>query len=224
MTDAANGLFKALLAVQKASPTLPKDKIAKVKMKNGGEYQYRYTDLATVVATVTPVLSEHGLVWTSFPAHHEGTPVLRYKIAHAPSGEFLQDEMPLLLGGQHDSQGLGSALTYARRYALCAVLNLVADEDDDARAASTSRQQAAKPAKPKTTPAKATQEDVARIWAAADGLPTLDLLNALRSVYDAKPLNLSAQDAQVRLEAGMVNLTADKVEPVLAKIAEAKGV
>jgi hypothetical protein len=219
-----SGLFTALLAVQKAAPTLPKDKTAKVKMKNGGEYQYRYTDLATVVATVAPLLSEHGLVWTSFPAHHEGTPVLRYKIAHAESGESLEDEMPLLLGGQIDSQGLGSALTYARRYSLCAVLNLVADEDDDGRAANTygsnprSKPAATKP--PKS--AKASRDDVQRIHAAADGLSTLQLLNLLRSVYNAKPLELSEQDAIARLEAGMVNLAADKVPVVLAKIAEAK--
>jgi hypothetical protein len=43
--------------------------------------------------------------------------------------------MPLLLG-KEDSQGFGSAITYARRYSLCAVLNLVADDDDDGHRAS----------------------------------------------------------------------------------------
>jgi hypothetical protein len=38
--------------------------------------------------------------------------------------------MQLLLS-KNDAQGQGSAITYARRYALCAVLNLVADDDDD---------------------------------------------------------------------------------------------
>jgi hypothetical protein len=44
--------------------------------------------------------------------------------------------MPLLLD-KRNSQGLGSAITYARRYALTAVLNLVADEDDDGNQASS---------------------------------------------------------------------------------------
>jgi hypothetical protein len=43
--------------------------------------------------------------------------------------------MPLLLS-KNDAQGMGSAITYARRYALCAVLNLVADDDDDGARAS----------------------------------------------------------------------------------------
>lgn len=129
-------LFKALLEVQKAAPTLPKDKTATVQTKSGGSYQYSYTDLATVVAKVMPLLSEQGLVWASFPAHHEGTPVLRYTLTHASTSQSVGGEMPLLLGGQLDSQGFGSALTYARRYSLCAVLNLVADDDDDGGAAS----------------------------------------------------------------------------------------
>ena len=61
--------------------------------------------------------------------------------------------MPLLIT-QPSPQGLGSALTYARRYSLCAVLNLVADADDDGQAAKPSsygkppktKRQAPKPA------------------------------------------------------------------------------
>jgi hypothetical protein len=128
-----SNLFTALLAVQKAAPTLPKDKTATVPMKNGGKYTYKYTDLATIVEKVGPSLADNGLVWTSFPSNRDGTPVLRYALTHAESGESIEDTMPLLLGGKLDSQGLGSAVTYARRYALCAVLNLVADEDDDGR-------------------------------------------------------------------------------------------
>ena len=47
--------------------------------------------------------------------------------------------MKLLLA-KNDPQGQGSAITYARRYALMAMLALVADEDDDANAASKPRQ------------------------------------------------------------------------------------
>jgi hypothetical protein len=140
--DAVNeqpGLFSAILAVQAEATTLPKDKTAKVRMKAGGEYTYRYTDLATVVEQVGPKLAAHGLVWMTKPSSDEhGNPTLSYKIAHAPSGEFEAGEMPLMLAGAVDSQALGSAITYARRYALCSVLNLVADDDDDGKAAASS--------------------------------------------------------------------------------------
>jgi hypothetical protein len=57
------GLLTAILAVQAEAPTLPKDKTAKVRMKAGGEYTYRYTDLATVVEQVGPALASNNLVW-----------------------------------------------------------------------------------------------------------------------------------------------------------------
>jgi hypothetical protein len=72
----------------------------------------------------------------TFPESAEGgRPVLGYRLQHAQSGEKVGGVMPLLLTKQ-DPQGLGSALTYARRYSLCAVLNLVADDDDDGNTAS----------------------------------------------------------------------------------------
>ena len=77
----------------------------------------------------------------TFPCQDaKSQPVLRYRLTHAATGEHIEDTMPLLIT-QPTPQGMGSALTYARRYSLCAVLNLVADADDDG--------QAAKPAKAK---------------------------------------------------------------------------
>jgi hypothetical protein len=55
---------------------------------------------------------------------------LTYILVHAESGTELRGEMALL-PAKADPQGQGSAITYARRYALMAVLGLVADEDDD---------------------------------------------------------------------------------------------
>jgi hypothetical protein len=71
----------------------------------------------------------------TFPSRDDDGPTLRYSLVHAESGEAVSDTMPLLLG-KDDMQGFGSAVTYARRYALCAVLGLVADEDDDGNAAA----------------------------------------------------------------------------------------
>lgn len=126
MSDTSS-LLTAILAVQAEVPALPKD-------GTNPHFHSKFTTLGTVVEKVGPILNKHGLVWTAFPAHHDGNPVLRYRLAHAESGESIEDEMPLLLA-KNDSQGFGSAITYARRYSLCAVLNLVADDDDDGNAA-----------------------------------------------------------------------------------------
>jgi ERF superfamily len=124
-------LLSALLAVQAEVGTLPKDKKATVRSEKGS-YQYSYSSLDTIVETVGPILNRHGLIWISLPGSHlqTGMPELAYQLIHE-SGESIEGRMPLMLGGKQDSQALGSAITYARRYALTAVLNLVADEDDD---------------------------------------------------------------------------------------------
>jgi len=125
------GLLAAMLAVQSAATTLPKDRTVTVKTKTGGEYTYSYTPLDTIVETVGPLLAANGLVWSCKPGHSsEFGPSLKYKLAHAPSGESEEGEMPLMLA-EEEAQSMGSAITYMRRYAFCAVLNLVADMDDD---------------------------------------------------------------------------------------------
>ncbi|QFS51294.1 ERF family protein [Nostoc sphaeroides] len=62
----------------------------------------------------------------------EGKTVLRTHIFHE-SGESIASTYPL--PEISDSQKLGAALIYARRYAVCAILSVTADEDDDAESA-----------------------------------------------------------------------------------------
>jgi hypothetical protein len=124
-----SGFLTALAAVQAEMPVMPKD-------KTNPHFGSRFTGLETVVATIGPLLSKHGLVWIAKPSHDESGPTLDYRLVHVETGEGEQGTMPLLLT-KADSQGLGSALTYARRYALCSVLNLVSDDDDDGNAASS---------------------------------------------------------------------------------------
>jgi hypothetical protein len=213
MAAQGSGLLAALRAVQTEAPAMPKD-------KTNPHFKSKYTSLDTIVEKVEPLLAAHGLIWTTLPGGTHDGPTLSYRLAHVETGEVMEGTMPLLLD-KPTAQAFGSALTYARRYSLCAVLNLVTDEDDDGNGAGNARTKpAAAKAAPK--PAKAGRDDIQRIHAAADGLTTLQLLNLLRSVYNAKPLELNEQDALARLEAGMVNLAADKVPVVLAKIAEAK--
>lgn len=129
MSDPASGLLTALLAVQGEAPTLRKD-------ATNPHFRSKYTPLDTIVETIGPILVKHSLVWTTLPGRDDqGEPALTYRLAYAPTGEKLEGVMPLLLS-KRDAQGQGSAITYARRYALCAVLNLVADDDDDGNSAS----------------------------------------------------------------------------------------
>lgn len=128
MSDSTS-LSGAILAVQSEVPTLPKD-------ATNPHFQSRYTPLDTIVEKVGPILNKHGLVWVSLPSGSHDEPTLTYRLVHVETNEALEGVMPLLLD-KGSAQAMGSAITYARRYSLCAVLNLVADDDDDGNAAGT---------------------------------------------------------------------------------------
>lgn len=136
MTDTPATLAEALAAVQTRLPQIKKTERANVR-SDKGNYSYTYANLAGISAAVLPLLGEVGLSWTTKPTlNAEGKFVLAFKLLHA-SGEYDSGEYPLPTTGT--PQAIGGAITYARRYALCAVTG-VAPEDDDDDAAAASQQ------------------------------------------------------------------------------------
>jgi ERF superfamily len=115
-----------------------KQKIPPVaKTKVNPYFNSRYADLADIDQAVSPVLAEFGLAVTQWAEWDDkDRPVLITLLAHS-SGEFIQGSHPLFLGkGEPTMQSLGSAETYARRYAFGAAVNVSTDEDDDGNEAS----------------------------------------------------------------------------------------
>ena len=165
MTTASN-LAAALAAAQ--------GELSNVAEDGRGNFG-KYMTLPTLINAVRPILAAHDLSWSALPAIGEnGQPTMRYQLLHS-SGEALTGEMALMLGKQ-DAQSQGSALTYARRYALVAVLNIGADEDDDGEHATKTRRQPAKSSAPSTV----TLRDDASVQELVDTLvaskPTNDAL------------------------------------------------
>lgn len=127
---AVRSLAAALLAAQKKMPTVEKNKTV-----DSGKFSYRYATLDHLIAKTLPVLHEHGLALVQMPVVTEiGQPALRTILIHGPSGEQLSADMPLF--GVTGMQDLGSAITYARRYAWAAALGIASEDDDDGAAAS----------------------------------------------------------------------------------------
>lgn len=156
-------LNAALAAVQRDLPRIDKGKTAEVPTKAGGKYTYTYADLADVSAQILPLLGAHGLSFTTWPTLTGNRFVLRYELLHE-SGESKGGEYPL--PSDAGAQALGSAITYARRYTLCAVTGVAPDDDDDAAAADVKRQaeQAAERAEYEKEREQATQS-VMGAWA-----------------------------------------------------------
>jgi hypothetical protein len=126
---AIESLDDALLLLQADPPTLTKSKAGQV-----GNQKTKYADLVEVNKVVLARLNQLGVIWKCLPTMAGERFVLRYTLTHVPSGEFQTGDYPLNLS---EPQKMGSAITYARRYALLAVTGIAAeDEDDDGDAAS----------------------------------------------------------------------------------------
>lgn len=98
-------------------------------------FKSRYADLASVWEACRKPLADNGLSVVQFTkvVGEDRATMLVTRLLHA-SGEFIEGDTPLLMG-KNDMQALGSAITYARRYGLAAIVG-VAPEDDDGNAAS----------------------------------------------------------------------------------------
>lgn len=133
-------LSAALVAAQVAILNPPKNQTSVIPMKSGGSFRYNYADLPSILNTVRPILMAHGLVLTQELAGDHNQVGVATRLVHT-SGEWIEYDA-LTLDGGNGARESGSAATYARRYTICAVLGIAADEDDDGAAVTPRRKQA----------------------------------------------------------------------------------
>jgi hypothetical protein len=115
-----------------------------IKDATNPAFRSKYADLGAVWEAVRAPLTENGFGVIQAPQFEGDTMYLETILLHQ-SGEKMTSRYPLRPIKQ-DPQGFGSAITYAKRYALSAMLGVVADEDDDGNAASGHGNGQAKPA------------------------------------------------------------------------------
>lgn len=100
-------------------------------------FKSKYADLAAVWNSIREPLAKNGLSIIQTTRISETGPVLVTSLCHK-SGQSVSGEYPIK--AKDDSpQAIGSAVSYARRYALSAILGVVA-EDDDGEAAMGRKQ------------------------------------------------------------------------------------
>jgi hypothetical protein len=142
-SDKLDKLVEALVGFHAEVGTIRKD-------STNPFFGSKYASLSTILSQVLPVLTKHGLTIIQLPS---GTG-LTTTLAHT-SGQFISQTMDLM-PVKADPQAQGSAITYARRYAVSAVLSLNVDEDDDGNAATAP---ATAPAPKRTAPQAVPQGD-----------------------------------------------------------------
>jgi hypothetical protein len=116
------------------------------KNASNPHFKSKYADLPTVIDAIKPHLSKHGLAFMQMPKPSEGGISIETVLIHS-SGECLSMGVLFVPANRQDAHGFGSALTYARRYALQTCFGLPT-EDDDGNAAVKSQQAPAKPIVP----------------------------------------------------------------------------
>lgn len=127
-------LAAALAKAQAKMGHAPKD-------SENPHFRNRFASLASVWDTWREVGPANGLAVTQLPTVTPHGPALVTQITHS-SGQWMRSVYPLR-PVKDDPQGMGSALTYARRYALSAMVG-ISQDDDDANAASDGERREAK--------------------------------------------------------------------------------
>ena len=89
-----------------------------------------YSPLNEVLNHVRPILAKNGLSILQSPGGDGANIIISTLLMHE-SGEWIESEPLVLKADKATAQGAGSAITYARRYALSAVLGISSDDDDD---------------------------------------------------------------------------------------------
>lgn len=109
-------------------------------------FKSKYSDMASIMEAVREPLASNGLtVWQDASTNELGVSILT-RVVHI-SGEWVEFGPFTVPVGRKDAHGIGSATSYAKRYALSAALGVVSDEDDDGNKAMESVARMAQPKK-----------------------------------------------------------------------------
>ena len=120
--EIATALAKAQAEIENASKT-----------SNNPHFKSKYADLAEVLNTVRPVMAANGISIVQMPSFEGGIASVETVMMHN-SGEWLSNTASAPVTKQ-DAQGVGSCITYLRRYSMAAFCG-IAQEDDDGNGAS----------------------------------------------------------------------------------------
>lgn len=164
-------------------------------------HKSKYSTLKDCWDAARPVLSRHGLSVIQMPDKQDGVFCLVTILAHE-SGDHLASHQPVMAAKQ-DAQSFGSALSYARRYGLTAVLGLVSgDEDDDGNAATfTKTQQVATPKAASPSVASQPKSPAPQSIPAASVGATNTIPERIASVKDEDGLMALYNDIKPQIEA-----------------------
>lgn len=130
--EKSESIKEIALALSKFQSQIPKidlDREVEVQTKTGGKYKFKYATFANILEKIRNPLSENGLSFAQL-VNEDGsvTTILMHS-----SGEWLSSTLSIT--GEKTPQGIGSVITYNKRYSLTSMLGICGDDDDDGNSA-----------------------------------------------------------------------------------------
>lgn len=132
MSDTISELATALAKAQGQIESASKD-------KSNPAFKSKYADINSLRDVIRQPLADNDLSVVQLPRMNGHYVEVETMLLHK-SGEFIAETLRMPLGEKMNAHGVGSALTYCRRYSLSAMLNLAAEDDDGNAAADLSSQ------------------------------------------------------------------------------------
>lgn len=216
-------LGAALSKAQGAMGTAKKDGEAEI-VSQKGTYRYNYADLASVWDAVRKHLADNELSIVQQVHNDTKSVTVTTTLLHS-SGEFIRDRCWLPVSDMRP-QSVGSAITYARRYSMSALVGVATEDDDGAAGVAAAAKQTARQTPPKR-PEQPAQEAQPAQTQPQSGPP--DQRAAIKAMVsrmwkEAKTAGVSVEAWEAWSEqvlgrkVGSDRLTADEVHQLEAKL------
>ena len=127
---------ETIIELSKAFAKMQMELEQPLKNANNPFFKSKYVPLENVVDSITRAASKHGLSFTQFPSSDENGNVTVGTMVMHESGEWIEYDPICMKPVKNDPQAVGSAITYAKRYALSAIFGITSDNDDDGNEAT----------------------------------------------------------------------------------------
>ena len=212
-SETLSALAKALVSAQKDLKHAALD-------STNPHFRSKYASLASIIDTVRPALAKHALAVIQVVQVEEVETVLVHE-----GGEWISSSCKIV-ADKPGPQALGSAITYARRYGLAALVCISAEEDDDGNGAEKKFSQEERAVFDRPAPRSEPRPDPVR--EAFNGTPVSSAPRDAKPV-DAKPSikdpDSPATDKQIKMihaKAKALEATAEIMHDLMMKIAGKK--
>lgn len=203
---------ESITEINKALNNFHKEVKQPFKDKNNPFYKSKYVPLENVAEAIDKTSTKFGLTYTQYPVSNEKGEVGVATILHHESGEYMEYPPLMVKPEKNTPQGVGSAITYSRRYSLSTVFGITSDQDDDGNEASGKRSNQNNQRqnyRQNNTPKMASSQTI--------GTLKQQIINITSLMKENGKAN-SQQEVEEKFEVNGYNLTEDAATQIIQKI------